>query len=1628
MGRSVLAFGLSCLAALAGVPECFGQGGAPAGQVLVIHPGIYHIWFDQEPSQEVIDRFTQIFNAGKTAEHRKPARVIRATSIFKNPETGQYEEKPVWLLNFHWDRMILSAAEHGIPVYVTVEDGVSMYEAEPRLRSGLFRSKMSEEAENQVKHHAFSGGTYGSKVNEQRIIDVHLGVIEKHPNALVQTFIHSQSGDNYLGALISADPKTRRQIAQHLGTVCLWDPALTVPLGQLVAQLPLAKQGYELVKGRPLSAGEEELTRTDPPDEQGKHYLDRVNAGIPELARALEGVRVIIGWAEGTVSQSAVERAAMLLGAERYDPKQVAELAGNAGVKKEDGSPLVGVKTFTGKDGAPLVTRDGRPAEGDPWVLAVENHNFDFWNDFVPENVLGVKATKERPDASKFNPAYTSEHFRNCVTADMGGAVLRSDGEVDGSTARADRLENIPVWDGAQGTAEFIASETVRAMHGSAKGTVVIDPAGNEALARQVGSIIESQGGRVVYAEGLDDAVSQTVAGRQMTAAVLRLAEKQDAGDTADTATLEGSLEQGGSNAARESGTPVRLQMNPDSLLALTSGSGEMLHTTQLFGERRQREPQSGTAKPLASVSVYAGSVPIAPAVDAMKEEGWTVTRVGGSNWLEVQHESWDSSELVLDGSDMSSGQIVDAVRQKLSEIDDQDDKEGKEGEKSGQPRKVVVGGDPDDPKVREVIEQLSNTDDDGDGKPDVEVVFVNCKGMSRRQAVRAVARAVRRHGAALGVAIVYVPREDRTHTPEDEPPVRLLLPKPIPPEMRSEEETRDDHPPTPGGGKKKRESASGGSRQKQQKEPPPLVLPPEILAETSQDPVGSRLAKIQQEISQSAQQPHLLDLVQDMRAAQTEPPSAEPPVDWEYLRFDQSQLLVRVREIEEEHLGLFDAVDELDRWPEGAVSQAERQAWLSRIEREHARLQGWLDWSVRQVDLEVHPSSLRDQLGELKRWYEEVRQSLEQVAAGPATREQLDDLRGRMTRLHWTHDTLRESLVDNLEWINARVQQASLRQQMQDLHRELATAQASLLESPGSGVAAALSGRIANLQRSLTDLDDALAPHPSGFQPPVRPERLRDLHAGVSRLQESLRGGHDSLSSTAFEADLYRLEQLAAKTQGIIRRNHLAVDPVALHDRMADLAGEFRTTQELLKKQTGQMPSADLQPGLASLSANVARINLALEGNAVGMNAPLLGDDLRQLQRQLFQARTFLDQDPARITPAAFQAHATGLNDMMTRTQALLAKAQSAIRPLAVEHGLIGLRSEAVAMERLLRQAPGQITPSVLEQHAVRLEGRLAAANASLRLAPPEVPTASLQSRLTQLAGELTVTKQLLRPGLTRLSPTTFEGPLNQLNRQLTGLGDPLTQVHLAVQPVALQSRFLELEDKLTHIERTLASDFSLSSAQRGVLEQKMEMLRSQTSQMRDLASHDLTKMQRPELQQHFSRLRQDMLQMRQDLSSIAWAHQSFSGQSYLRSADNMLGGLGGIPQIEAPGFSRQGRDTLSADWLTPRADRTPLGAWKPLDGNLRFINPLSVPLQGVDPLAGSYRHAGVMRYDLQQPNIRMPVIQQNFQNIQQNFQSIQQNFQSIQQSFQNTQRIQQTLPNIQTPTIPRSYNFNTP
>ena len=55
------------LFAPAGLADSTGQ----SDRVLVIHAGIYHILFDEDPSQEIPDRFTQILSAGKPRDHRE---------------------------------------------------------------------------------------------------------------------------------------------------------------------------------------------------------------------------------------------------------------------------------------------------------------------------------------------------------------------------------------------------------------------------------------------------------------------------------------------------------------------------------------------------------------------------------------------------------------------------------------------------------------------------------------------------------------------------------------------------------------------------------------------------------------------------------------------------------------------------------------------------------------------------------------------------------------------------------------------------------------------------------------------------------------------------------------------------------------------------------------------------------------------------------------------------------------------------------------------------------------------------------------------------------------------------------------------------------------------------------------------------------------------------------------------------------------------------------------------------------------------------------------------------------------------------------------------------------------------
>ncbi|MFH1924550.1 MAG: tetratricopeptide repeat protein [Planctomycetota bacterium] len=545
------------LAAICGATLSTSAWAQDTSKVLVVNPGIYHVWFHQEPSQEVVDAFTKAYSQGKAEPQQ--ARVIRAYTVRRDASGDGYRREPVWLLNFHWDRLVAGATAQGIPVYVAVEPGIDMVKANKHVRAAV--SGLSQDTRQWIETHAVCGGTHNADENHQRILEVDRGVVSLHPGATVLRMIHSQSALNYFGAYRSLLPQERDALVSAINRggpsqVLLYDGAFGAPTAELLAQLPLGLRIFGRVAGREPSLAETQLAHADPVYKNGKRYAAWVLSKDPSLFHTLENYDWTFA-CSGTmvVSELALRDVAGRVGAEQFlSAPQIQEAVGEYVVKQWN-----------------YVDKEGDPVQGELQVRPLLGHSDPLAIDLAGK-CFGITVPEATPNANRFNPEFSDANFKNHVVADMAGALERGNGIVDGSTATADRIENIPVWNHARGTAEAIAAETVKALNGSDKNTVVLDPVANEPLARQVGDILTKQGYEVRYAADLDDPVRQTVAGRMHTAVVVRLAPSGTGGQTGspDTGTSP-NLATGETDGPEGAPAGIRLRLDPNSLVAFPS-------------------------------------------------------------------------------------------------------------------------------------------------------------------------------------------------------------------------------------------------------------------------------------------------------------------------------------------------------------------------------------------------------------------------------------------------------------------------------------------------------------------------------------------------------------------------------------------------------------------------------------------------------------------------------------------------------------------------------------------------------------------------------------------------------------------------------------------------------------------------------------------------------------------------------------------------------------------------------------------------------------------------------------------------------------------------------------------------
>ncbi|MFH1921316.1 MAG: hypothetical protein ABIP48_15735 [Planctomycetota bacterium] len=1365
MNRSLICCVLLTTGLIASLPRAMAQG--DLDQLVVINPGIWHVWFDEQPSQAIVDHFSEDHSTG----NRQPqeARVVQSLTVVRDPSTGKYREKPVWLLNFHWDRMITGAMERGTPVYVTVEPGISMYQAQKRLHS----RDLTPEQVRWLEQHSFSGGTLGAKENHQRIIYVHLGVIDLHPDAEVATFIHSQSGPNLVAALKSTDPKTRKKVVESLGTIVYFDPAYTAPLAQFVAQnIPFNERLYEAKTGHPLELAVKQLTRTDPREWDGMHYLDWVNAPDQETDELLADVATIYLRSEGTVSAADVKQWAQRVGAEAiFGPSEVGALAGEAGTTN--------VST---RSGTPVLDRSGNPVGGQPWAKRIKNHNYPEINDIALRLMLDPGASEVARDAVQLNPAYASQYFQNLTTLKPVAGFEPGLDDVGGASTRLRQVENVPVWDGATGSAEHIAAEAVNAITGSGRRTVVIDSSGQDQLAQQVAQLIHSGGYTVLGGAGLDNAVSQAVAGEKMNAAVLKLA-----GDPAGEG--EASAE-----GAKETLPSQELETIPHSVIHFRTNSRDFLRTKQDLDDHLRSKVEAEKDKPQVGVSIR----PTEPdEADPGSGEGWSIQRDGDSNWHNVRHESWSHSELVYDGNYspkpvervpaaiVNAHRIVDAVKEKLAELDAGGDDKAQNGQ-WGKGKKVVVGGDQEDPCVKKVVAELTEAG--------CEVIRRDCTGMSREEAMRAVAKKKREVGVDVAVAIVYAPRDkDNDENPDKDNGWRmwrLLVPVP---------DTKY-RPPA-----KNKEPIPEEEEDKVVVRRPPDRVPVPVavgLAADPNSPVSQRLAAIAQGLRQKERQPHILDTARALRRTEENPPQLS--VSLEAFWVEQSSLLAGLTDFEQQYDYLRRSI--LSRRASIARSPdvAQVRSQLSRWQQSHLHLYRELVGAIDRMDLRLQPPDIAEELQRVQAEHERLQDLFKQIVADDHPSAQLPDLTDLVQQLQWRHHLLQQSQSRNIERLNLYIQRSVLNRQLEQTQQQMATAHQGLAQTPLSVTSVPLSGSMDALGAQMTRLQNELDMQSVIDRPWALPNQMHGLQRELATVEDALRKEQLGSRSASLGDLVERLQRETFRTQGLFERIRITNDPVALQNRLDTFQQHLDDTRQLLGQATADVRPDALRGQLSGLQQQLARTQYALERNPFAVQGPQLGDNLTGLRRQLTEINTLINRSDAHAGAAALAGRVASLDEQLARTENTLQETYTALRPAAVDWQMSGLQRQLARTQPLLGQDYTKVQPLAIHAQMSQLHSRLDRIQQSLARPTPEwAATTDLQSGIAGLQQSLNRTQTLLDQGQWRSQPAAMKEQMSGLNQQFGSIQHSLAMSRSVLQPLVLQTQANSLTQRLDRLGR---------------------------------------------------------------------------------------------------------------------------------------------------------------------------------------------------------------------------------
>jgi hypothetical protein len=1326
-------------------------------QVLVIHPGIWHVWFDEKPSQDIID----LLSESKNQDANRTALLLQAVHLVK--ESGQYIEKPVWLLNFHWEPLIKQKVQSGIPVYVTVEPGINMYEAKKELR---FKD-LSTENIAWLKEHSFSGGTLGAKRNHLSILDTHRGILALHSKAEVAIFIHSQSGPNFLGAMKSIDSAAREEIAKTFGPIVFWDPALKAPRAEFLENItPFNEKLYKRITGHEMELSVKQLIRKDAKQWEGKRYLDWVNASDLEFDKIFDGIPVYFLRAKGTVSSNRINQWANRLGAKgNFNPADVGALGG-----------LSGLSTFTAGGGV-ITNKDGEPVGfGKPWIEPVDDHNFSGINDLAARLTSDRLAGEVAKIALKGNPAYASQFFENnTVLTSWREPVAKSDSKV--SQDSLSRIENISVWNGAKGSPVNIAEKTVRAAINSGRDTVVLDPTGQEQFAQQIAGRIKSMGGlTVTKVKGLNNQIMQTTIGEKMDAVVVKLAPNAD---DAERMSLPSS-EAGANIMTANSELPFNrliehdeFQINADSLVKFNTNLRGALNNTRALAPRSMKNrffisPSNTTVEEREDSSEKKGQ---------SIYEGRSVVQETGSNWYRVQLRKWDKPEYVYDATDDSADKIIDEIISKITKENDGKVPKG---------TKVVIAIDNPFLHFDSRLDKVSKSFK----KAGIQVISRPIgENLSTDTAVKATGMMVHNVDAAAGLVFQNDNSGDSTiQTDTDD---RIKIPAMI--SQKKKEIQKEKDPP--------------------EYFPTPPVMPPLI------DPIPWPYSHVEDESPDRVTR-ELQNIVQRIRSQSKDNTLEAARV----LREAEEGMLIspRVRQAMAEQSEIVALLNVLSRKYDKWYYRLRDPAGFHKEPAiEYQALKEWqkaymdLRRTLLGINLSLQAVAVRDSfqllLDKHERLYNQIRQP---AIDSQSTRKLPNEINKLAEDLHFGNWLILNSLSLEMQRANLLSQRLALDHQIEVAQVQIAKTMHDINSKSLANGISSLPERIKTISASLVQIQDELDRQSIASSSAMLANRMRTTQQQIAILNNSIRSERFQKNPEQILAIVTGVENKISGERELLWRMRTADNPVVLQSQFNSLEKQFGTMDKLLSKGSHSISPKSWRTKLFPIQQEIARTRSILQQNHFMPQQKQLNSDLSDAFESISRMTALLNRETATTDWSKFNKQIPKLKQQLNQASTSLQKTNRVLQPLVLEDRFRSLRQIAGRTQQLLRNNQNPVNPLQLGYRIGQINNQLNSIDRLLSKSQLKFESRPvLQQKIVGFNKFMVQSVPPLNQGELGKFQLELHNNSPRIAEQLSQVQSSLLTSHLEIKPLAIKPQLDELNDILSDIGSATRPDSQFKS-----------------------------------------------------------------------------------------------------------------------------------------------------------------------------------------------------------------------